>query len=199
MDENCLLEREKHIYEQYENVIAYFIAELEVRDNEYPIEVFNEIRSTFTHLSRYKLNDSEGDLLSAERHVKRAILDCFKYMCISFAEEVDKFREAYKTVDLKVADNGKFLPQLDKLEDEARNAYIDAKRKEIEGLISEDEMYGKFEDAYNKYHAVSNFLEESNEAILFASSHSKQSNVINIVSIVVTVGSIIFGIIGFVL
>lgn len=199
MDENCLLEREKHIYEQYENVIAYFIAELEVRDNEYPIEVFNEIRSTFTHLSRYKLNDSEGDLLSAERHVKRAILDCFKYMCISFAEEVDKFREAYKTVDLKVADNGKFLPQLDKLENEARNAYIDAKRKEIEGLISEDEMYGKFEDAYNKYHAVSNFLEESNEAILFASSHSKQSNVINIVSIVVTVGSIIFGIIGFVL
>lgn len=198
MDENSLVEREKHIYEQYENVIAYFIAELEVRDTEYPIEVFNEIRSTFTHLSRYKLNDSESDLLSAERHVKRATLDCFKYMCISFAEEVNKFREAYKKVDLKIADNGKFLPRLDKLENEARNVYIDAKKKEIKGLVSEDELYEKFEDAYNNYHAVSDFLEESNEAILFASSHSKQSNVINIVSIVVSIGSIIFGIIGFI-
>lgn len=198
MEENSLVEREKHIYEQYENVIAYFIAELEVRDTEYPIEVFNEIRSTFTHLSRYKLNDSESDLLSAERHVKRATLDCFKYMCISFAEEVNKFREAYKKVDLKIADNGKFLPRLDKLENEARNVYIDAKKKEIKGLVSEDELYEKFEDAYNKYHAVSDFLEESNEAILFASSHSKQSNVINIVSIVVSIGSIIFGIIGFI-
>lgn len=198
MDKSCLLEREKHIYEQYENVIAYFIAELEVRDTEYPIEVFNEIRSTFTHLSRYKLNDSESDLLSAERHIKRAILDCFKYMCVSFAEEIKMFRDAYRKVDLNVADNGRFLPQLDKLENEARDAYIDAKKKEIKGIISEEELYQLFEDAYNKYHAVSNFLEESNEAILFASSCSKRSNMINVVSILVTIAGIIFGIIGFI-
>lgn len=43
MERDSLLEREKQIYEQYETVIAYFIAELEVRDTEYPIEVFNEI------------------------------------------------------------------------------------------------------------------------------------------------------------
>ena len=29
-------EREKDIYDQYQSVIAYFIAELEVRDAEYP-------------------------------------------------------------------------------------------------------------------------------------------------------------------
>lgn len=192
-----LYEREKQIYEQYETVIAYFIAELEVRDTEYPIEVFNEIRSTFTHLSRYKLNDSVQDLESAERHVKRATLDCFKYMCISFAEEIKNFRVAYRKVDLKIADNGNFLPALDRLENEAKSAYINAKKQEIKGKIPEEELYRMFEAAYNKYHALVNFLAESNEAILFASSHSKRSNAINIVSIIVTIVSIILAVIGF--
>ena len=148
MEKDNLLEREKHIYEQYETVIAYFIAELEVRDNEYPIEVFNEIRATFTHLSRYKLNNSVADLISAERHIKRAILDCFKYMCISFAEEVKEFRESYRKVDLKIADNGKFLPELDRLENEAKETYINAKKKEIEGMLPEDYMY------YSRMHII---------------------------------------------
>ena len=192
-----MLEREKQIYEQYETVIAYFIAELEVRDTEYPIEVFNEIRSIFTHLSRYKLYDREEDLVSAERHVKRATLDCFKYMCVSFAEEIKDFREAYRKVDLKIADNGRFLPRLDEMEKEARNAYIDAKVKEVQGDLLEDELYALFEEAYNRYHALSDFLSDSSEAILFASSHSKRSNVVNIVSICVTVVSIVLAIIGF--
>lgn len=34
MEKDNLQEREKHIYEQYETVIVYFIAELEVRDAE---------------------------------------------------------------------------------------------------------------------------------------------------------------------
>jgi len=192
-----LLERERRVYEQYETVIAYFIAELEVRDTEYPIEVFNEVRSIFTHLSRYKLNNSDADLLSAERHVKRAILDCFKYMCVSCAEEIKGFRESYRKVDLKIADNGNFLPHLDRLENEAKSAYINAKKKEIRGKSSEDELYAVFEEAYNKYHALSDFLVESNEAILFASSHSKRNNVINWISIAVTVISIILAILGF--
>lgn len=197
MERDSLLEREKQIYEQYETVIAYFIAELEVRDTEYPIEVFNEIRSMFTHLSRYKLGNSEKDLLSAERHVKRAILDCFKYMCVSFAEEIKGFRESYRSVDLKIADNGKFLPELDRLENEAKSAYINAKKKEIKGELPEEELYSLFEDAYNKYHALSDFLVKSNEAILFASSHSKKSNTVNWISIGVTVISIILAIVGF--
>ena len=48
-------EREINIYKQYQDIIAPFIAELEVRDTEYPIEIFNEVRSIFTHLSRYKI------------------------------------------------------------------------------------------------------------------------------------------------
>lgn len=195
MPADIMNNREKNIYEQYQTVIAYFIAELEVRDTEYPVEILNEIRAIFTHLSRYKLQESEGDLLSAERHVKRATLDCFKYMCISYAEEVTQFRESYRKVDLKIADNGKFLPELDRLEHEAKKTYIATKRAEIKGVISEEELYCMYEDTYNKYKATSDFLSESNEAILFASSHSKQSNRWVIISTIVSVISIIVAVI----
>ena len=42
------------------------------------------------------------------------------------------FRQDYRKVDLKLANNGEFLPKLDKLEDKARKAYVTAKKAEIE-------------------------------------------------------------------
>lgn len=184
--------REKDIYEQYQKTISYFIVELEVRDVEFPVEIFNEIRSIFTHLARFKLQNSLDDLTSAERHVKRAILDCYKYMCVSYAEEISQFRESYRKVDLKIADNGAFLPKLDQLEHKAKMSCLLAKRAEITSQASEDELYKLFEEAYNNYENLSSFLNDSYEAILFASSHSKRSNVITIISTIITIISYIF-------
>lgn len=192
-------EREINIYKQYQDIIAPFIAELEVRDTEYPIEIFNEVRSIFTHLSRYKIQKQAKDLISAESHVKRAILDCFKYMCISMAEEINDFRNSYKKVDLKLADNGKFLPELDRLEHIAKKSYKTAKVSEIKKEISDDELYVLFETAYNNYKTLLDFLESSEEAILFASSHSKNSNMVNIISILVTTISILIAVVSILL
>lgn len=126
---------EEKIYWQYQNIIAPFIAELEVRDNEYPIEIFNEIRSVFTHLSRYKLQKSDKDISAAKSHSKRAILDCYKYLCISMEEKIYKFRNEYKGIDLGLADNGKFLPELNRLELKAKNAFKLAKETAIKNEI----------------------------------------------------------------
>lgn len=194
-NDNNFEKREKEIYNQYQSVIAYFIAELEVRDTEYPIEIFNEIRATFTHLSRYKLQNSIKDLVSAERHIKRAILDCFKYMCVSIKEEIRLFREEYRKVDLSVAENGRFLIELNRLEEEANSLYIKAKREEIKGEISEDRLYAMFETAYNKHQELTQYLDDSKEAILFASNHTRNRDIVTKVSIVVTVISIIIAII----
>ena len=141
---------EEKIYWQYQNIIAPFIAELEVRDNEYPIEIFNEIRSVFTHLSRYKLQKSDKDISAAESHLKRAILDCYKYLCISMEEKVYEFRNEYKDIDLGLADNGKFLPELNRLELKAKNAFKLAKETEVKNEINEDQRYRLFESAYNE-------------------------------------------------
>lgn len=194
-NDNNFEKREKEIYNQYQSVIAYFIAELEVRDTEYPIEIFNEIRATFTHLSRYKLQNSIKDLVSAERHIKRATLDCFKYMCVSIKEEIRLFREEYRKVDLSVAENGRFLIELNRLEEEANSLYIKAKREEIKGEISEDRLYAMFETAYNKHQELTQYLDDSKEAILFASNHTRNRDIVTKVSIVVTVISIIIAII----
>lgn len=193
--DNANDEREKNIYQQYQEVISRFIAELEVRDIEYPIEIFNEVRATFTHLSRYKLQNSIDDLHSAERHVKRATLDCFKYMCISIKEEIRMFREEYRNVDLSVANNGKFLVNLNCFEKEADWKYISAKKAEITNTITEDELYRMFEEAYNKHQKLIQFLYDSNEAILFASSHTKNKDIITKVSIGITIISIIVAVV----
>lgn len=200
MNNNQYTDREANIYRQYQDTIAPFIAELEVRDTEYPIEIFNELRAVFTHLARYKLQGSDDDLKSSESHTKRAILDCFKYMCISYAEELYTFRKSYRHVDLKLANNGIFLPELDRLERISKNLYRKAKFAEIRksvkihGIhkpISDDKLYTLFEDAYNAYKTTSDLLVTSQEAILFASSHSKISNAWTIISTIVTIISVI--------
>ena len=194
MDKSELKKREIEIYEKYQDIIMPYIMELEVRDVEYPIEIMNEIRAVFTHLSRYKVQCSEKDLYSAENHIKRAILDCYKYLCISIAESVYRFREEYKKVDLKLANNGCFLPELDRLEKEARNCFKRAKKSETQKL-DEEEQYRLFEEAYNAYSILEKHIDDSAEAILFASSHSKSSNLINIVSCIITLISIVVAIV----
>ncbi len=122
---------ELEIYQTYQEVIAPLILTIEVVDGEFPIEILNEIRSIFTHLSRYKLQNSEKDLASAQRHVKRAVLDCYKYLCVSYFEEVKRFRHEHKGIDLTLADNGNFLPTLDEKEKQAKQLLLEAKKFEI--------------------------------------------------------------------
>ena len=147
---------EYEIYKTYQDTIAPLIATLEVLDSEYPIEIFNEIRSIFLHLSRYKVQNSEKDVYTAKRHVKRAILDCYKYLCVSYGEKMDTFRDEYKEVNLSLADNGKFLPKLNELDDKAKNDLIKAKEFEIETHLEDSEandnkLYALYEEAYLSY------------------------------------------------
>lgn len=186
--------REKEIYKKYQDIIAPYIIELEVRDSEFPIEIFNEIRSIFTHLSRYKIQDSEDDLSAAEGHLKRAILDCYKYLCISIAMSLHQFRQEYKDVDLHLVDNGEFLPKLDRLEREAQEAFAEAKKTEI-AKGDDDKQKLLYENAYNAYHAAEEHLKASQDGILFASIHTKKADKINTTAIVVTVISIIISVV----
>lgn len=134
---------------------------------------------------------------AAESHSKRAILDCYKYLCISIEEKVYEFRNEYKDIDLGLADNGKFLPELNRLELKAKNAFKLAKETEVKNEIDEDERYRLFESAYNEYSEMDKFLDDSQEAIFFASTHSKRSNRITIISCIITVISIIVAVVSF--
>ena len=87
---------------------------MEANDAEFPIEILNEVRSIFSHFSRVyddSVTDDEIDceLSKAESHLKRAILDCYKYNCISLYDFYNRFRTEYNFADLSLIDNGDFL------------------------------------------------------------------------------------------
>ena len=67
----------------------------------------------------------------------------------------------------------------------------------IKNKIDEDERYKLYKSAYNEYSEMDKFLDDSQEAILFASTHSKRSNKITIVSCIITLISIIVAIVSF--
>lgn len=184
-----LEERKLEILRKYQDIISVFVVELEVRDCEYPIEIFNEIRAIFTHLARFELCKSEDDLQAAESHVKRAVLDCYKYLCISIAEKVKGFHQQYKNVDLSIIDNGDFLRQLNELDNKCRNAYISAKKADGKKM-PEDTTYCMYESAYNQYSKLDNLIDDAYEKVQTAQHKSSIGKRINICSIIVTTISI---------
>lgn len=48
------------IYDVYVNIIAPFIVQLEALDGEFPVEILNEIRAIFTHISRCSLAETSA-------------------------------------------------------------------------------------------------------------------------------------------
>lgn len=159
--------RLKQIFKQYTDIICPFIAQLETQDNEYPVEILNEIRAVFTHLSRYELSSVESDKLSnlesMEGHIKRATLDCFKYLCISYDDKFKTLLSLYKDIDMSLVDNGEFLPKITDLLKKSQNTYQEAKKLEIK--LTKDSInlvYKKYEQAYNYY---SDLISLFNDAI----------------------------------
>lgn len=152
------------IFDSYQNIIAPFILQLEILDGEYPIEILNEIRAIFTHLARSANSDSiqiyEDNIIKAERHIKRATLDCFKYLCVSFDDHYKEFEKKYNGVDLSFVDNGQFLPELCKKRNNSIELLQIAKKKELNTSSVED-VFHDYELAYNAYSEVYEMINSS--------------------------------------
>ena len=65
MNKMCLPVEDRifSIGKQYHNVISPLVNELEVMDEEYPIEIFNELRAVMTHVSRYRIKNNENIII----------------------------------------------------------------------------------------------------------------------------------------
>lgn len=148
-------ERIKSIYDEYKNTVFPLVAFLEANDAEFPIEILNEVRSIFSHFSRVyddSVTDDEIDceLSKAESHLKRAILDCYKYNCISLYDFYNRFRTEYKFADLSLIDNGDFLAKITQNFAEGKRLLFEAKKSERKNKHSED-LYREFEAAFDLF------------------------------------------------
>ncbi|WP_303921898.1 hypothetical protein [Treponema berlinense] len=148
-------ERIKNIYDEYKNTVFPLVAFLEANDAEFPIEILNEVRSIFSYFSRVyddSVTDDEIDceLSKAENHLKRAILDCYKYNCISLYDFYNRFRTEYKFADLSLIDNGDFLAKITQNFAEGKRLLFEAKKSERKNKHSED-LYMEFEAAFDLF------------------------------------------------
>ena len=162
------------MYKTYIEVINPLIIEIEIRKGEFPISVLNELRSFTTHISRYIVNPTNEngknskELLKAESHLDRILLDTYKYLIITLNDIcIDKFHKKTKKIDLTLINSGNFLPRYNELVKNATNALKLAKKTDSEN--SEKLNTTKlFADCLDKYLELENFISDSEQHIHWA-------------------------------
>ncbi|MDR0197230.1 MAG: hypothetical protein LBI36_03315 [Oscillospiraceae bacterium] len=152
------------IFRQYMNVVSPYMFELELTDGEFPVEILNEVRAIFTHLAKGFVYQSEEErsrnIDKAGGHVKRAIFDCYKYLCISHLEAYKRFKEYYGGYDLREVDNGEFIIKASDMKKLATDKFFEAKKSELQEGKSDDEIYGLYEEAYNASAELGEYIKQ---------------------------------------
>lgn len=163
------------LYESYLSTVQVLLVDYEIITGEFLTQALNEVRSVFTHISRANRASSKDSVLAqdnmvkASRHIKRAILDCYKALCVAYFNEQRKFDNDYSGVDLRLANNGKFLPSLQDHKDKAAGAYANARHADCEGTeFSDDEIFELYERAYRLHKKLDDFRRESIRDVEFA-------------------------------
>ena len=184
---------------QYNEIVCPLIMQIEIYDKRFPVEILNEIRAVFGHLSKSFISDSEENkaknIEDATSHMNRAILDCFKYLCISLDDSYKNFEKKYKHVDLSLVSDGDFLSELPKKRKYAAKKLYEAKMTEL-GIEHDSETrqdsLEKYDEAYHAFCEVEGFINASSIKI---ENISKKARVKDRLA----VASFIIGIIGIVL
>jgi hypothetical protein len=195
--------RVKAICQQYLEVVSPLAIQLEIYDGAFPVEILNEIRALFAHLSKSFVTDSENEkernVGKAESHLKRAILDCFKYLCVSLDDRYKKFEEYYKHADLSLVSDGEFLPTLLKKRATATEKLLDARKTDLEIKHSESNLqaaYLKYENAYLAYDEVDTLITASYEKLENVKKKSLLNYRIGIGGFIVGALGLIVGLVG---
>jgi hypothetical protein len=192
--------RAKEIYKEYLNVICPYIVQIELLEGKFPVEILNEIRAVFTHLSKYYLSDDdsikEKNISKAEGHIKRSILDCYKYICVALDDQYKRFEKKYERVDLSLIDNGEFLPKLLETRKNAIDLMMNARESDF-SIDSDDEI--NCAESYTRYEKT--FIAYSNVEKLINESYKKMENLRKkaIIKDFSAVGGWVIGIIGIII
>lgn len=217
-------QRITNIHKKYLTDISSFITTLETIDNQYPVEITNEIRATFTHISRcYTFPtkvDIDAQITAAERHIKRAMLDCYKYACLSHAKTIKAFWEKHKYIDLTYVDQGEFIKELDKKTQMAQDRINTAKKidtynvvidEDLELKVTDDEfemycrsicdddLFALYEDAYQIYSECVDLIKRKYDAINFLVKKATLKDRLTVASFIFGIVGVLVGIIGIVI
>jgi len=98
----------KGLYINYHTNVGLLIIDVEVKYNQFPTQILNEIRSFTTHVSRianegatFSQEEVEEQIRRAGRHIVRMQLDLLKVLTIWYFDEFNgRFKEEYKGVPI---------------------------------------------------------------------------------------------------
>jgi hypothetical protein len=178
---------EKDVYQFYNEKVKILYSEIEARNNSLPVELLFEIHSAFDHLKRIHI-DGEDESSCAEKafsHLKRGLLDAFKLKLMYHNKDYSNLLNL--KADLRLIDNGNFLPSL---------LY---KRKEIIDIAKNARFFeGKknTDEAFEKWYEVSELIDQF-EKEFFNSSKIQWAKKISFFHFSITfIVGIIAGVIG---
>jgi hypothetical protein len=142
------------LYQAYGETVKPLIAEIEIRQEKHPAQLYNEIRAFNDHVSRcYRdgVTDEEIDkqVVKAMGHIERLVLDCYKFLNIHCHEKTVKWFEKWtKRVDLSAVNNGEFYSKYKELHKTVVRNLKEAKRMES---IDKNKSIDLYQLAHNQY------------------------------------------------
>ncbi|MFR9650452.1 MAG: hypothetical protein SNG35_00305 [Rikenellaceae bacterium] len=151
------------LYDDYNNIIKFLIADVEARYEEFPPALFNEIRALHDHIARCYRNDFSDEMIcdnikKAEGHINRIILDCFKYLILSLSDVLKSFERSYRNVDLSTVRDGEFYIKYKEL---AKRVIPTVRSAKIKESISKEEAMEIYQEAYNLYTDIELLIDEN--------------------------------------
>lgn len=150
-------------YNFYNNSIKPLIAIIEANYETFPLPIFNEIRAQNDHIAQcYRIDiasiDIDKEIESANGHLQRIILDCFKYLNIFYYEKIKRFNRQTRNIDLTAINNGIFYIEYRKISQEVVKLVKNAKSIESKDKNKATEL---FEKSFNKYCELDNLIDNN--------------------------------------
>lgn len=160
------------LYVQYTNVIKPLIAAIEVRYEEFPTPLLNEIRAFNDHVARcFDEAGRDADFSSnagkAKGHIDRITFDCYKFLNVSLRDDVIKgFERRTRRVDLSAINSGEFYPEYKRRKSAIDHDLKEAKRQE--SCEDKSESVRLYERVYVGLRELEDFLIDNACAICWA-------------------------------
>jgi hypothetical protein len=168
----------EEFYKSYNNTLRPLLILVESELEDFPINILNEVRAIHDHVARvYK--DGEGinkeeELKLCERHIQRAVLDCFKIIIAIKDKGIKRFKKDYKSVNLGDVDSGAFLPEFKQKLKVAKQYVKEAKKSECKGETEREKTVQLFEKATLKYDEVEEFIENNDSKLIWSVSNQRK-------------------------
>ncbi len=147
------------LYSTYNSSIKPLIAVIEARYESFPPQIFNELRAFTDHIAQCHLPNIteekiEAELGKAKRHIKRIVFDCFKFLNVSYHDEIVKFEKQCANIDFTTIGDGTFFIEYRKKRSQAVEAVREAKVTESNDNYKAFELYEKSFHLYNELIAL---------------------------------------------